>query len=471
MGAVLPLAISLVTIPIYLDLIGAERYGVLAIVWLLLGYFGLLDLGLGRATAQRIGSLRQGTPSQIGTAFWTAISVNICLGLAAGLIIWPLAYYVFGSAVTINAELRLEMLESVHWLALSMPFALMSGVLTGALIGQEKFLDVNVIAILGAAMIQVLPLLAVVLWGPKLSNILLVVFLSRALTILALFSRCRYHVCPNQPIVFEHAEASCLLKFGGWVTVSSVVGPMMVIFDRILIGGLSGAAAVTTYTVPFQLAERTTMLARSVAGALYPRLSGLENDERMRLAQTGQSAIICLATPLSGLAILLVEPFLSIWISPEFGQNAATVGIIFMVGFWMNCFAVVPLSLLHANGRPDQVAKLYLSELLPYFIFLYFGIRYWGLTGAALAFSVRSSLDALLLCWLAGLYRTSMRALMEPIIAICAIFLVAINVQPGSSIWFILSLSLISITLIRAWRTLPQSIKAKISSSISTDLR
>ena len=458
-GAILPLAISLITIPIYLNLIGADRYGVLAITWLLLGYFGLFDLGLGRATAQRVGALRTGTVSQRATAFWTALLVNLGAGILGGLIIWPVAYYVFDTAVTINANLRTEIVATVPWLALAVPFATLSGVLSGALMGREKFLELNIISVIGAALIQLLPLFAVMIWGPELTVIIPCVLFSRVLSLLALFNRCLRHVCPGHRVVFEVAEATRLVQFGGWVTVTSMVGPMMVILDRIIIGIISGAAAVSLYTIPFQLGERTTILARSAASALFPRLSGLEEIERAKMARKGQNAVIAIITPISVIGILLIEPFFSFWISPEFSTDARLVAVIILAGFWANSFAVIPYALIQARGRPDLVAKLHLAEVLPYFVMLYLGIKFLGLPGAALAFSIRTAADSLLLSWIAGQLRSTITMIIVPALIMFVSIFTATIIEFGSMSWIAISVIVINVTLIRAWQTIPRSVK------------
>ena len=71
-GTLVPVIVALVTIPIYIKMIGDERYAVLSIAWLLLGYFGVFDLGIGKAAAQRI-SILQTKSYEKSMTFWSGV--------------------------------------------------------------------------------------------------------------------------------------------------------------------------------------------------------------------------------------------------------------------------------------------------------------------------------------------------------------------------------------------------------------
>lgn len=55
LGNVLPLGIGLMTMPMLISQLGVERFEVLNLAWLLVGYFSLFDFGLGRALARLVG--------------------------------------------------------------------------------------------------------------------------------------------------------------------------------------------------------------------------------------------------------------------------------------------------------------------------------------------------------------------------------------------------------------------------------
>lgn len=466
-GALIPMALSLFTIPIYLHLVGDTRYGVLAVAWLLLGYFGLFDLGLGRATAQRIASLGDAGVAQMAPIFWTALAMNASLGIVGGLIIWPVATYYFGHFFTVDAVLRPELEVAIPWLTLAVPLATISGVFSGALQGRAKFLELNMVSVLSAVLTQLIPLSVAWLHGPDLAWIVPAVVLSRVVTILLLFYRCLIHVFHNSVPMISRVHAKGLLQFGGWVTVTSLVGPMMVILDRFVIGVTLGAKSVTYYTVPFQLAERSAILPGALTSAIFPRIAAANSDEGINLAVDAIRTLAMVMTPVFLGGILLVEPFISWWISSVFWKNTGMLAPVLLMGFWINSFAHVPYALLQAAGKPSVVAKCHVGEVIPYLICLYLGLRFLGLMGAAIVFGLRALVDCALLMWFSGLLSKSMHILMPSFFLLLIGFLIAILMPVGTIIWWLMSIITLALSLLLSWKLSPPNIRVDIIRLVS----
>ncbi|WP_312678765.1 flippase [Stutzerimonas nitrititolerans] len=456
-GLIIPLLVSLITVPIYIDLIGEVRYGILAIAWLLLGYFGLFDLGLSRATAQSIAQF-DGKPPKQAEVFWTALSLNVAMGVLGGLVVWPVAVLFFEQYFVVDEVYRSEILDAIPWLIMAVPLATLSGVLVGALQGRERFLELNTISSVGTILFQVLPLVAAGLWSSNLSLLLPVAIFARVITFIALGIACRLHVTRNHSVTFDLRQAKRLLRFGGWVTITSFVGPMMVIMDRFIIGALSGAKTVTYYTVPFQLAERTTVIANALTTALFPRFA-IEGEEKdIFLAKNSLCILLLLITPPIIVFILLMGPILSWWINDEFSKAAALPGQIILLGFWANSLARIPYAQLQARGRPDVVAKCHLAELLPYLTLLYICLDYWGLPGAALAFSVRAAIDFILLATFSKLFNEVKFHIIIPFILLVLAFIVAASAELGEGVWGFMCMTLLAATVAWGVKSVPLEI-------------
>jgi O-antigen/teichoic acid export membrane protein len=447
-GAVLPIALSLITIPIYISLVGDERYGVLAIAWLLLGYFGLFDLGLGAAIGQRIAALAEGTSKQRAEIFWTGLVINSGIGVLGGLIIWPVAVYFFSHLFTVNTELRLELDGAIPWLILAVPLATLTGVLTGALQGRAKFLELNLVSVGSSVLTQLLPITVVWLNGPDLSWIIPFVIVARILTLCALTWLCRLYIFKSEVFSFSVIQAKNLIVFGGWITISSLIGPLMVMLDRFVIGVLLGAKNVTYYSVPFQLSERTSILSGALTSALFPRLAAASKEEANNLTKKAIKTLAVLMTFPILIAILSIQPFLEYWLNSNFASRASLTGQILLIGFWFNSLARVPLVQLQASGRPDLVAKCHLVELLPYLVALYFALKYIGLPGAALVFCLRTIIDCIFLLIITNTFKSSALVIVMAVLILFAGLMVNLISVPGSLVWWILNFIILFIAIL-----------------------
>ena len=104
--------------------------------------------------------------------------------------------------------------------------------------------------------------------------------------------------------------------------------------------------------------------------------------------------------------MLLVTAFagegLAFWLGKEFASHSATVLRWLAAGVFINSIALVPYTLIQGAGRADLTAKTHLAELLVYMAGLWWLVTHWGIRGAAIAWTVRVAIDALIMFLLAS---------------------------------------------------------------------
>lgn len=445
---------------------GTDRYGVLAIAWLLLGYFGLFDLGLGRATTYSIAALKDAPAQDRADVFWTAVVTNIVMGAVGALVLGAAAAFFFDEIFKVDPKLRPEIMASVPYLALAVPIATMTGVLTGALQARERFLETNMISVLSTSLFQVLPIIVALIYGSNLSGLLIASIAARLIAIAVMWWRCHVFITRGQKIRYDRAQIKELLGYGGWVTVTGLFGPILVILDRFAIGAVLGAHAVTIYTVPFQLAQRITIFPNALVNAVFPRMPVANAEERNAMNEKAIRVLLsAISLPILG-AIYILHPFLDLWVGKEIGRQAADVGTLIVFGYWANAFAVVPYSWMQGAGRPDLVTKVLLIQIPPYLALLYFGMKQFGLIGCAAVFAFRCSVDFVLMWWAARKKLAPM-----PLVALVGAPLLAGVILSDlltytDPLWWLSGVVLAVIVAAMSWRIAPPELMAKAENLI-----
>jgi O-antigen/teichoic acid export membrane protein len=461
-GGLIPFVTALVTVPLYIHLIGPARYGVLAIAWILLGYFGLFDLGLGRATSFRIAALADASPQDRADTFWAAVCVNLGMGVVGGGILWIAAGYFLAYVFKASKALRPEITAAVPILALSVPVATLTGVLTGGMQGRQKFLCTNIVSVISPTLFQAFPLIVTWFFGPNLVQILLAALFARLIGLVVLARFCHVELARGHPVRQKRDEVSLLLKYGGWITVGSLIAPFLSVIGRFAIEATAGAVAVAVYTIPFQLAKQVSILPASINTAFFPRLAAADAEDRKSLEHGAVFMIARLVSlPVLG-AIFLSQAILLIWVGRKLGEQAAPIAQILFITFWFNTMALIPLTNLQAKGRPDLVVKFQAMQLPPYGVDLYIGLKRFGILCAALAFLFRKMMGYGALNWANERWYPGAGVLtLNFAILVAGAYLSSLWTIADWR-WWASAVLLGTVMLAVGWRTLPARLKGQI---------
>ena len=406
-GLVLPLLVAVVTVPHLIEQLGTERFGLLALAWGLMGYAGILDIGIGRALTQMVARLRgEGNVTLIPNALATAGRITIVTGMIGGCLIVLAVMLDVDALIKTHSVPSRELRNTILLLAIALPVQAMSATYRGM---NEAYLNFKAISLLriGLGVIN--------FGGPFLlafytKNMFWLVSTLVGSRFVALLLYHRFAISCLEARKSERYQkkystqiAKDLFRFGGWVTVSSVVSPFLIQADRFVIAAVISAAAITVYVVPFEVVVQSLVLVGAVSSVFFPSLSKLMHEQpdqwqnffkRWLLIVAGIMCLVCT------LLAIFLPTILRLWLRENFVLESAGIGQVLCLGVFANSIGAMYYALLHAKGRADVTAKLHLIELPLYLFILVFLLEKLGLIGAAWAWVGRMIFDtvSLALC-------------------------------------------------------------------------
>lgn len=463
-GTIASLLVGLVALPVLLHALGAARLGVFTLALGLIGFSGLFDLGLGRALTQGVSTaIGVGRPqSAVAAMVWHVLRLLVFFGLVWTVALWIAAPFLVEHLLSLGGTMACETIFGLRAVALSIPFALVAIGAMGALEGLQRFRQVSSWRTAMSIVQFGLPVLAA-LWRPDVGWVIAALAATRVLSLLLWLTVLQAALPASWRAISRGDDLRQLLRFGGWLSVSNVIGPLMVYADRFYLATQFPPTAVAYYTVPYDAVFRTTTLPMTAMNAVFPALAAAQHQPNAsgHMLRAAGMTMVALLLPLILLALLFAQPLLTLWLGAGFGIPATPILKLLLIGVFLNSCAHVPYAFLQANGRSDLTAKLHILELPIFAVLLVWAVHAHGVTGAALAWTLRVALDTALLYAVALRLHALQRAALSRVLALVtggSLSLVVANSTRDSSLQLVIVLlvlagcGVIALRLLRQWR-------------------
>ena len=374
--------------------LGVESFGLFTLAFAIVGYASIFDGGITRAVIREVSIFRNDLSEQC-KILSTANVVVLVLGCVGSLLLYFCANNLV-NLLKITYENSIQARLSFELLASIIPVFLINQVWLAYLEGHEKFANLNIQKVISSSLIAILP--AIFCWyKPSLVYAILGLVFGRYLSLAITFFVCKKMIIQSG-IGFNVIVFKRLMAFGGWLTVSNIISPIMVYFDRFVISNIMGASRIAFYTAPAEAVSRLINIPYALSRALFPKLSHSNDlDEKKKLENQSYLLISLVCLPIVIIGCFLAEFILSTWLGSNYAGLAVQVFQILLVGFYFNALAQIPFSILQADGKSKVTALIHVFEIIPYLAILFYLTYEFGIVGTAIAWSLRTFVDLILM--------------------------------------------------------------------------
>lgn len=395
-GKVFPMIAALIGIPILIQGLGTELFGILMLIWVFVGYSGIFDLGLPRGLIKVLSDIHEKDDAEKMDAISTSVTLLFLFGIYVGVVMFGLSERI----VTDWLNIESHHVDHARWalilIAMSYPILLMHGTYKAVLEVNQKFMILNRLNVVYGSINYLLPA-AIVWFYPSLIAVVVITILVRWANIIHLAIHA-YRLYPGHRHAFklESTMLKPLVSFGKWMVLGTVLATMMALADRFMIGSMISMSAITAFLTPLELLMKLDILPMALVAVLFPAFTHATATGSSKAEPIYNLVLKLLAFSFGLLCFFLIvfgEWILRVWLGAEFASESAFVFQILSLSAYVLSFVYVAQSLVQGVGRPALSVLVYVVFVVIGFPLTYYLIADYSIEGAAIARVLRVSIE------------------------------------------------------------------------------
>lgn len=395
-GFIIITLVALLITPLLVWKLGVEGYGIYILITSLVGYYGILDLGLGQGLIKFVAEYNAKNDSEsLSNAINAAIVVQMVMGLLASILLIIFASNIV-DLLKISEGYKHESKNYIYLCSFGFFFTMVNGAFSSALMGLQRYditSKMDVMINTGINLLFAVLLLAG--FGLREGILLNVIITLLSFLIYLIIVKKKIPVWKFTPKI-QFSFLKSLFNFSFFVFLTRVSGLFSNYIVRFIVSFFLGPVGVTFYVIPSKLVGAIGSVFGSAVNVIFPYTSHLnaanEEDEIKRTVLTGSKIFVALGVPLMIFIFLFCKPILQIWMGNDFAESTWFVLGILAISSLIGSFSALPNLVIMGKGNSKLVGTFALISVVLYTIFLPVFTKFWGVNGTAIGMLITNLL-------------------------------------------------------------------------------
>ncbi len=356
----LSILLSLVSIPVHLNIAGVESYGNYIIFHFLLIISTILNFGIGKSITVSINNY----PKKSNEISYQGIKYTL----------WIILIVISLILILINFE-KLSFINKliddslINYLLFGVVLSILYSSLEGIFQGNHKFKSLSLFNFIFYSLSLSLPSLILII-NENLSLNQLVIFsiIIKFLLILSMI----ISILLNKLVSKSKSKILFLnlKKNAKWLTLNNVLIQFYDLFDKYLVKIFLGPIAIATYSIPQQLTGKLSILSKGFSAYLLTNLSRKNYDNKV--FNYALEIFLKIIPIFIFLLFPLYEFFLNFWLNNQYSQTILLLTKIFSLCAIFSCTSHLLITKFEASKTLNKNLKIEFF-LMPFFLIsLYF---------------------------------------------------------------------------------------------------